>query len=352
MAQLPEGVSICEFDPKTAERPEWSRVHAFRRLRHAETQPEDPLSPDDVVEMEMKLDSLHTNRTLLAERGGCIIGRAILGWQNPEAPAYESNKQFGYYNIHVLKPERRHGLGSALLRQALVLFEAAERTVLTTHVEEEDGHAFVRWLGAESKLVGAENRLDLRAVDWDMVHRWIEEGRVRSPDTELQFFENRIPDDFMPVYCPALSAMLNTMPFDDMEHGEIAITPESMRLHHYAWLDEVDGAHHTFVTREPDGSVSGITDVGYAPHEPDRIEQYFTGVRTDCRGRGLGKLLKATMLEYLRATYPDARWVITGNANSNDPMLHINRRLGFRTHRTGATYQIGRDALAARLATA
>jgi hypothetical protein len=55
------------------------------------------------------------------------------------------------------------------------------------------------------------------------------------------------------------------------------------------------------------------------------------------------------MLAHVRELYPDLRWVITGNAASNAPMLAINKRLGFKEYRAGAEYQISRGRLAARV---
>jgi GNAT superfamily N-acetyltransferase len=100
------------------------------------------------------------------------------------------------------------------------------------------------------------------------------------------------------------------------------------------------------LTREPDGVISGITDVTYTRHLPTLVEQMFTGVRPDARGRGLGKWIKAAMLEKLRAEYPQAQWMSTGNAESNGPMLSINHRLGFKQYRAGAEYQVSRERLA------
>src|ERR1700687_3471851 len=45
-----------EVDPKTATPDFWKRYHAYRRMRDAETRPDDPAIPDDVVEGEMKRD--------------------------------------------------------------------------------------------------------------------------------------------------------------------------------------------------------------------------------------------------------------------------------------------------------
>ncbi len=42
-----------EVDAAKATPDFWARYHAFRRLRHAETRPDDPITPDDVVEKEM-----------------------------------------------------------------------------------------------------------------------------------------------------------------------------------------------------------------------------------------------------------------------------------------------------------
>jgi len=76
------------------------------------------------------------------------------------------------------------------------------------------------------------------------------------------------------------------------------------------------------------------------------IEQEFTGVRSDARGRGLGKWLKAAMLLHVHDVYPDLLTVVTGNASSNGPMLAINTKMGFKEHRQGNEYQITREKLA------
>lgn len=349
-ATLPPGYALHAFDPSAASAEDWARYHAYRRAHHAESRPEDPLTPDELVERQMRqVDRFSVRHRDLVEREGEFVAALYTEWMTPEAPAYASNAQYCWFDLSVLEGHRRRGIGRALLGRVLALNADSPRTVLGVGTEEESGHAFLRHFGFELKIQGAENRLDLQAVDWAMVERWVEEGRARSPETELLLFEDRIPDELAESYCRALSELLNTMPFEDLEHGEIVITPETMEENFYAWLANVEGRYLCYVTREPDGSISGITDVNFIPAKPDRVNQMFTGVHPRDRGRGLGKMLKAAMLQQIRARYPEARWVVTGNAESNAPMLAINRRLGFKTHRANSGYQVQREALAERL---
>lgn len=63
------------------------------------------------------------------------------------------------------------------------------------------------------------------------------------------------------------------------------------------------------------------------------IHQRFTGVKEAFRGKGIGKWLKADLLFYIRDTLPGAKFIDTGNAGNNAPMLSINERMGFKLHK-------------------
>lgn len=350
MSETPPPWAFVPFKPKDTPRDVWTAYHAFRRTRRDEAYPDDPLSPDDVTEARMQHeDPFAEEDNALVLDGGRVVASFYSGWAKPGSPGYDSNRRFIWAGGHVLEPFRRRGIATAWFRRVLATMRAHDHTTLNLWSAWPDGHAFVRWLGAEEKSVGSENRLDLGEVDWGMVDAWVADGARKSPATRAALYPHRLPEPLWAAFCTSASAMLNTMPFDDLDHGEIVMTPEGLTDLYKRW-DAQGESHHTILAFEPDGSISAITDVNYDPVHPDRIHQMFTGVRPDCRGRGLGKLVKARMLRYLRATYPDARWVITGNANSNDPMLAINRQLGFKAHRTGSSYQIARDALEARLA--
>jgi mycothiol synthase len=350
MSKTKQDFELIEFKPKEASREQWDREHVYRRKRIAEKDRSDELFPDEDIEKMWKQDTpFGSRKSFRVEEGGEVIGAFSTYIELPHAPGYESNKHLLGVDFGVLSDHRRKGIGTAFLRKTLQLMEEHDKQVVTFGTEEEAGHAFLKAIGAEGKSEGAENRLSLNEVDWDLVDRWAKDGTDRNPQTTLEFYENRIPINRMAEFAPVFSELFNTMPFDDLDHGDIVMTPETWK-EWYVHLDNMKGAHHTYLTREADGAVSGMTDVTWVPQMPNRVGQNFTGVHPDHQGRGLGKWLKAVMLQYIRERYPDVEFVSTGNANSNAPMLAINQKLGFKTHKGGTTYQMTREDLAKYLA--
>ena len=336
-------------DFKTVAPDFWKRYHEYRRLRQQESRPDDPLRPDELEEKSLKRDSpfdIQYHYEIASD--GRLVGWLSGSTSKPGTPGHDSNKHLFWADLWVRPDARRRGVGASMMPQLLELMDAHGCTVVGLGTEEESGHGFLRWLGADAKFSGAENRLKLAGVDWKMVDRWLAEGPKRSPQTKLETYDGPLPEAMWDDYAPQLSSMLNTIPFESLDHGEIVLTPDHMR-DYYARLKIADERLHTILTREPDGVISAITDTSWAPHRPDIIEQRFTGVRPDARGRGLGKWIKAAMLAHLRVLYPDARWMATENAGSNAPMLAINKKLGFKQYRAGTEYQISRVNLAARI---
>lgn len=350
MAARTQTFEAVRMEPKKMSREQWDAFHRYRKLRHDEVRPDDPMTPDDIVEAQMKKDDpFGENVYYVIWEGDDMISQFGTWLMFPNAPGYDSNKHLIWGGGSVLASHRRKGIGTFWASKWLEIAKENDKKTISSGTEEDSGHEFLRWLGFGEKQKGAENRLDLKEVDWDMVDEWVVDGRSKSPDTEMEFHFPRIPDELMKDFTEQYSNLLNTMPWDDLDHGDIVQTPETFK-EEYEHMDINGGRHYVAFTREPSGKISGITDIATYPDKPDRIIQWFTGVDPEERGRGLGKWLKAYMLSQIRKRYPDARWVITGNANSNDPMLHINHKLGFREHRSGSAYQISVDDLEKRLA--
>jgi mycothiol synthase len=339
------------FDPALADGEEWRRYHELRRVKHDEMYPDDPVEPDEVVEGRMKKPSLFDHHHWFwMSRGDVAV--STFGCENttPANPEHETNKHLMWGDIYVRPEERRKRIGASWLPRVAELMDEQGCTVLGLGADREAGHAFLRWLAAEPKLEEIESRLKLADVDWSMMERWVEEGARRSPETKLEIYDGPLPEALWPEFAKQRSKLLNTIPFDDLEIGEIIITPDRIREHQER-VALAGVVEHEVLTREPDGTISGMTDVSWAPYRRTHIEQQFTGVRPDARGRGLGKWIKAAMVLHVHALYPDAELISTGNAGSNAPMLKINRAMGFKAYRTAMDYQVGVDRLRERIRT-
>ncbi len=87
------------------------------------------------------------------------------------------------------------------------------------------------------------------------------------------------------------------------------------------------------------GELAGHTIVAVEQERPTIGHQHDTSVVREHRGRRLGLLLKAGMLRWLSETEPQLESLDTWNAESNDHMIDVNERLGYRVLGRGVQFQ-------------
>ncbi|MFQ5985759.1 MAG: GNAT family N-acetyltransferase [Thermoplasmata archaeon] len=345
-------LKVVSFDPKRATREEWARFHAYRRKRHAETDPDDPLLADATVEAHQRNPGTAWKELAFAvidvDGSDEWVGWQTLEFARPDGPSYEENKHILWVWISLAPAYRRQGIGRRLLREAANYAREHGKSLVVSYAEEASGRAFWKAVGAKDAQRDRQSRLDLDEVDWTMVEQWAAEGPVRSPSSRLAWFTNRIDEEDIEEWCEAFTEVWNMMPRDDLDIGDEVFNPERRRKAETG-IAEGGGTILTAVTKEKDGTISGLTELGYYPEEDWMIHQWMTGVRRPYRGRGLGKWIKAAMLLRVRKEFPQVRVVRTGNAFSNAPMLSINERLGFKLYREGMEVQISLEDLEAYL---
>jgi GNAT superfamily N-acetyltransferase len=337
-----------EFEKKdleTISREDWDKYHIFRKIRHSETNPDDPLMSDEAAEKRI-LQDLENKEYYIeyfyvyrSNDNSQLIGTVSIAIFTEDSPSYKGNEHFMLFEIEILPGFRRKGLGSQILRMTVESANRLEKKLLiVTGVKDESGKQFLKKYNFTIALANRENRLKLNEVNWDMIDRWNKEGQEKNPNTKIMFFD-RIPDDLIEQYAEVITKVMNQAPLGSLDISELVSTPEVLRKRENDFTS-LGRTQTTVVTIEEDGSISALSEMFYSSDTKKILGQNFTGVQEQYRGRGLGKWVKAALLLYMSIRYPEATSVKTGNAESNAPMLSINNRLGFKVHKESVLAQI------------
>ena len=329
-------------------RDDWKLLHEFREKRHKEFNPEDPYVSDEAYEKSLKLQVTNPEFSadfflIIDNSVDKMIGRFVFITIRDTSPSYKENSQLIQLDLVLLSDYRRKGIGTLVLKNLYDFAQENDKSLIMAGSTEEDGKAFLKAIGAQIALSGVENRLNLEQVDWEMIKNWAMEGPRRSPESNILFVDS-IPENLIEKYCNIYTETLNQQPFGDLEIGALVYSPEIYRDRDNRWLS-LGYTHLTFFTQEPNGDISGLTEMVYNPERATFIQQLLTGVQEKYRGRGLGKWLKAEMLLKTKEMFPEVEIIVTDNATTNAPMISINNRLGFKPHKESITAQIKIDDL-------
>ena len=347
-------LTITAFDPATATVDDWTPLHAYRDAIFKESNADDPMPLHDLREQQMKmmLDNPRFvgNMRIARDTNNDIIGTLLVGFARKGSPDYETAKIMAFATLDTHKDYRQQGVGTQLLTEIIkACQEEGEHVRLVQGSSETPaGHAFVERYGGTVAMAAKENRLYETDIDWDMVRQWHEESSNRTDGVTIETFVGLPPEDTLQDYADFYTEVVNQVPMGEIEGAESTHTPETLREQH-ARVKETGTIWTTMITREADGTISGLTETLFNPKRPHRVAQELTGVRDAYRGRGLGKWLKTAMLLYVQEHSPEMRFVTTGNADSNAPMLSINDRLGFKPYKEQRIYKLEVATVAEKL---
>lgn len=338
------GVEIREHDVRTAPDDVLAALHDIYAAFEVESRPDVPPTPFAVHVAEWRnAPNFREERNWAAWTGDTVIGVS-----GTEIERTGDNEHIVWVWLVVRPEHRRRGLARALLRPVVdhATAEARHTVMGGSWAQVPVGEAFARRLGAEKGLVERESELAVADLDRALMGRWIDEGPVRAPDYDLVWADDRIPPELEEPFC-RLFDVTNTAPRDTLDMDDEHLTVEQLREHQDA--RQRRGAQQiTCIARHvPSGELAGFTDVFWHPDEPGKVQQGWTAVHPDHRGRALGKWLKAAMAERLLERWPAADRIVTGNAYSNDAMIGINDEMGFRETRAEIVWQLPLDRLRA-----
>jgi len=341
-------VEIHPFDSLTASVADWARLQAYRRVRHHEDYPGEPLLPDSDFEHDLRVQQpLSDWRRFLAIRRGALVGNLLLVFRREGSPGYEEHGPFVHAGGGVLRANRRQGIGTALLAALHDFMPTRGQTIATMKAHLAEGNAFMEAMGARPKLQSVENRLAFDALPWNELAQWQAAATQPGGTLAWEIHAGRVPFERLAVLMAPFTALINEQPLGALEMPRIRYEMEG----YDTWYAEMDrrGGEHFLVMLRHGEEVAAMCDASWDARFPERVYQQLTAVAAPWRGKGLAKGVKAAMLNLIRDRHPAVRTMLTTNADANAPMLSINQRLGFVVHRREVTYQIERDGLASTL---
>ncbi|MDQ3106503.1 MAG: GNAT family N-acetyltransferase [Actinomycetota bacterium] len=246
-------------------------------------------------------------------------------------PEDDDNPDILWCGMALLPEVRRRGVGSRLLAELVRVAQLEARTRIIGHTVEgrTGGPEFAVAAGAASKAVEHLNHLPLAEVDRPMLEGWVAEAGDRSADYELVGWDGPVPEEHLDRWID-LVLVMNTAPRDDLEMNDWTLTGAEIREGEKV-AEAMGIVEWTLVARHrATGEWAGFHDVSWNPVEEGFVYVGATGVKPEHRGHALGKWLKAAMTLRVLDQRPDVTNIRTGNADSNDAMLGINRRMGYR----------------------
>lgn len=332
-------IDVNELNVKKASSKEYAAFNKIINVVRKERHPDDPPIPLEETTIQMKnLPSFvdlkiwyvwNDDQTEMVAQGN--IGLMYT----------DDNRHLSQFDIIVHPDYRCQGIGKHLLGLIAETARGDQRTHLICDTNDRipAGEAFMSRLGAKRGLEGHVNQLRVDELDRNLIDQWLKQGRKNDTKFEMGVWEGVYPDEQLDEIVK-LMELTNQQPLGDLAIEEMHIKPQELRE-----MEKMDAARgnqrNTFyVIEKATGKFAGYTETVWNAIRPEILRQDMTGVFPQYRGNGLGRWLKAAMLDRMLKLHPEIKFVRTTNADTNAAMLRINNELGFKPYMSSILWQM------------
>lgn len=343
-------IQIKPFNIKGSSDEEYARINECMNRSRAETLPDDP------PELLEETINFMQNIPPMLKAGAWAAWRddddsEMVGYGVVYFMSMGENKHLVEFNVYVVPEMRRQGIGRRLLESVVELPLSEGRRLMMTQTSERipAGEVGMKKLGAKMGMATHVFQLDVAELDLDQLRMWQERAQERASGFELGLWEGPYPEADLSAIAE-LYQVMNFAPHDDLELEDEHYTPEHLRQMEQLKFASGEVRWTMYARERASGEFAGFTEVMWNPNSPEILRQDGTGVHPRFRNKGLGRWLKAALMDKILHERPQVKRVRTTNADSNAAMLHINEEMGFKPYQSQYFWQIEVDEVLAYLA--
>jgi GNAT superfamily N-acetyltransferase len=252
-------------------------------------------------------------------------------------PARE-NRHSAWLGLTVAPAYRRRGIGTALLRHAVIRAAERGRTQLECDTQEDGaGTPFAAAMGASRGITEVLRVLDLADLPAARLDPLRSQAKAASAGYSVVTWLGPVPEEYLAQVAGVVNAM-NDAPHNPGQEPELH---DAQRLRDGEELDLIQKTTGYSVAARCDqtGEIAGVTRIVVDPGGALWGFQQLTAVVSAHRGHRLGLLVKVAMMDWLAEAEPQLEHILTGNADANRHMIAINEALGYHVHNRWASWQ-------------
>ncbi|MBO9520870.1 MAG: GNAT family N-acetyltransferase [Nocardioidaceae bacterium] len=276
--------------------------------------------------MSLRYGDGEPGRWFLLREDGADVGVVALHSSDHD------NLELAWLSLAIRPSRRREGLGRRGLAVAAEESVRTGRPLLLLYGWDVPAlRAFAAATGFEERSTEVTRAQEMSGTP-DETERFVSlraEAAARAQDYELVRFAGESPEELLAALARVTEA-INDAPTDALEMEDERYDAARVRDYEHAMTASGFRFRRVIARHRETGEVVGHTVMVVDTEQPAWGEQHDTAVLPAHRGHRLGLLLKAEMLLWLAEEEPQLRHVLTGNAASNDVMIAVNERLGYR----------------------
>ena len=333
-------ISFQPLDLRNATENEYMCLSKFKNILNREYRPDDPPIPlEEHIQGWKNLPSY-------------VEYEAYVVWDpsNAEIIAYSmvnvyntgDNEHLAELIIEVLPKHRHQGIGKQALKLLLPFVKKHTRKLLLAFTSDRipESEILFEHMGARRGLGMHINQLKLSEFDKTLVQKWLMQSETKHSEFELGFLEGAYPDTLIDEIAALYQEVGKDQPREDLEMEDMKFTPELLRQDEKSMFARGTQRWTMYLKDRINGKIAGLTEVFWNPNRGMILNQGFTGIYPAYRNKGLGRWLKAEMMNKILNERQEVEFVRTGNANSNAPMLKINVEMGFKPYIANTIWQV------------